>query len=542
MSEKKRLKEWEEFVQMVVTGTLIKEDEDDRERKARKEYLEQNPEEWFKYYFPKFAYAPPAQFHKEATKRVLLNDEWCEVRLWSRELAKSTRTMMEVFYLVFVGHKGERGQRNLEGIGEYEEFQDAHSLSPSPRPNGLAGRASERVSERSPKRCVLLISNSLDNASRLLMPYKANLEYNKRLTQDYGVQQGDGTWTSAELITMGGISFRAIGVGQSPRGTRNEEARPDIILFDDVDTDLDCLNPEIVARKWRWIAEAAIGTRSVSEPTTIIFCGNRIAIDSCIQRATNIADHADEVNIRNDDGLSTWPEKNSETDIDRVLSQKSYGAQQKEYFNNPVSEGSVFKQMAYRPARPLKEYKILVCYTDPSYKSTADFKATVLVGKWESEFHVIKCFLDQATTAEMIDWHYRIMDMVGRDVSCFYLMEEVFMQDVLIKEVSDAGKRCGRPIPIRGDTRKKPDKFTRIESLLEPLNRNGELYLNMAEEHNPHMHRLVEQFCAFAPGGRAHDDGPDAVEGAIWVINEKLRLRDPTAIRTGARLLNDKRY
>jgi phage terminase large subunit-like protein len=64
----------------------------------------------------------------------------------------------------------------------------------------------------------------------------------------------------------------------------------------------------------------------------------------------------------------------------------------------------------------------------------------------------------------------------------------------------------------------------RIESLLEPLHRNGELFLNEHERHNPNMQRLEEQFINFAPGSRAHDDGPDAVEGAIWVINDKLCL------------------
>jgi predicted phage terminase large subunit-like protein len=197
--------------------------------------------------------------------------------------------------------------------------------------------------------------------------------------------------------------------------------------------------------------------------------------------------------------------------------------------------------MAYKPALPMNEYTILVCYTDPSYKTTADYKATVLVGKWRSEYHVIKCYLDRATTAEMINWHYEIMNLVGGR-SCYYYMEQVFMQDVLVKEVSDAGKRNGRTIPIIGDTRKKPDKFMRIESLLEPMNRNGELYLNEQELHNPHMQRLAEQFKAFSQAGNAHDDGPDAVEGAVWIIIEKTTNKGGHGIAIGARPTNNKRY
>jgi len=500
-TEKQLLNKWNELVKEVLDTTATNSDEPEAERKERKKRLEAEPEEWFKYYFPAYTFAQPAAFHIEATKRVLENKEWYEVRMWSRELAKSTRTMMEVLYLTLVGHGAKRRRR---------------------------------------KRYVMLISNSLDNAIRLLLPYKANLEYNKRIIQDYGKQESAGNWQMAEFITQHGVAFRALGAGQSPRGARNEEVRPDILLFDDVDTDADCLNPELIAKKWRWIEEAAIGTRSISAPTTIIFCGNRISADCCIERATRLADHVEEINIRDAAGRSTWPEKNSEVDIDRVLTQKSYAAAQKEYFNNPLTEGSVFKQMAYKPVRQMSEYQFLVCYTDPSYKDTNDYKATVLVGKWQDEFHIIKCYLEQTTTAEMIQWFYHIMDLVS-NAACYYLMEEVFMQDVIVKEVSDAGKKYGRVIPIRGDTRKKPDKFMRIETLLEPLNRNGQLYLNEQERHNPHMERLAEQFKTFAPGSHAHDDGPDAVEGAIWAINTRQGLKE-TEVKSFRRVANDKRY
>lgn len=475
-TEKQEVNLWDEHVQNVISSTATDIYETLTEQRERMLKLEADAEAWFLYYFPKYAFATPAPFHIAATRRVLENPEWYEVRMWSRELAKSTRTMMEVLYLCMTGKK----------------------------------------------KYVLLISNSLDNAERLLMPYRANLEYNQRLIRDYGKQQIPGKWQAAEFTTSGNVTFRALGAGQSPRGTRHEEARPDVILFDDVDTDINCRNPELIARKWKWIEEAAIGTRSISQPTTIVFCGNRIATDCCVQRATQLADHVDEINIRDAQGRSSWPQKNSELDIDRVLSQKSYAAAQKEYFNNPITEGSIFKEMAYKPARAISEYELLVCYTDPSFKDTKknDYKATVLTGKWRGEYHIIKCYLEQTTTARMIEWHYTIMDIVGQR-GCYYYMEQVFLQDILLREFYDYGKNKGKVVPINGDKRNKPDKFTRIESLLEPLHRNGKLFLNERERHNPHMLRLAEQFLALSPGSRAHDDGPDAVEGAIWIINNK---------------------
>ena len=505
MTTKQSLDSWEAHKKAIMSSTTINEKETLFDRADRIKEYEADPEKWFRYYFPEYYSAAPATFHLEATQRMLQNKEHYEVRMWSRELAKSTRTMMEILYLTLVGH--------------------------TPDTN-------DRTSSRLKKKYVLLVSNSLDNATRLLMPFKANLEFNKRIIQDYGPQENPGKWQASEFVTDGGVAFRALGVGQSPRGTRNEEARPDILLFDDVDTDADCLNPDIVAKKWRWIEEAAIGTRSVSHPTTIIFCGNRIAADCCIERARSFADEVSLVNIRDGDGHSSWPAKNTQTDIDRVLSQKSYAATQKEYFNNPVTEGAVFKELAYKPALPIEQYSDLICYTDPSYKAGADYKATVLVGKWQNEYHIIKCYLEQTTSAAMIDWHFNIHHLTTPQ-RCTYYMEEVFLQDVIRKELNDACMQRKIPLNVRGDTRSKPDKFTRIETLLEPLCRNGRLFLNERERYNPHMIRLEEQFLALTPGSHAHDDGPDAVEGAIWLLGERAAVTDDYTIIPVGRLWRD---
>lgn len=485
MASKKRwndrewISKWEDFASNISHSTPLIKNETPKEKRERIKWLEKegNDEEWFKYYFPNFYTSEPAPFHKAATKRVMKNPEWYEVRPWSRELSKSTRTMMEVLKLVLTKKK----------------------------------------------KNVLFVSNSQDNAVELLAPYKTILESNQRIINDYGVQEKPGNWRYTKFVLRIGASFRAIGAGMSPRGSKNNEARPDVILVDDIDTDEDCRNKETIKTRWNWIEQALIGTRSISNPTLIIFCGNIIAKYSCITEAIKKADYAKIVNIRDNNGKSTWPQKNKESDIDRVLSKISYASGQKEYFNNPIVEGTVFTSLAYKRMRPLREYDLLICYTDPSYKSTKknDYKATVLVGRWKEEYHVIKARVQQTTTAKMIAWHYDIMDFVGHH-ACYYFMEEVFLQDVFIKEFYETGAKRGKTVPIAGDTRDKPDKFVRIESLLEPLNRNGKLFFNEKEKETIDMQTLDEQFIALAPGSSSHDDAPDAVEGAVWILNNKI--------------------
>lgn len=496
LKDKRAINEWELYRKQVRASTYIDASESVTAQKKRIANLEADPEAWFKYYFPKFAFAEPAPFHKRATTRVLNKSRWYEVRAWSRELAKSTRTMMEVLFMAMTGKR----------------FN------------------------------ILLISNSLDNAERLLRPYKINLESNQRLINDYGKQQSLGDWTSVEFVTTGGVSFRAIGAGQSPRGTRAEEKRIDCILIDDFDTDEDCKNPRIVKEKWEWLEQAVIPTVSVAGEYTFIFCGNIIAKDCAIVRAMQKAHHVDVINIRDKSGKSTWPQKNSEKDIDDILSMISYISQQKEYFNNPISEGTVFKEMHYKHMPPLTSYKFLVCYIDPSYKSTKknDFKAAVLMGRWKDEYHIIKVWLKQGTTRDLAMGLIDIKHFVGDKTPIYWAAEEVFLQDMILKELHDIFQTQKVAINISGDKRKKPDKFTRIEAALEPLNTNGKLFLNEAERQNPHMQVLEEQFKALEPGSKAHDDGPDAAEGAKQIIDSKFYQDTPMTL--GVRRAHSKRY
>ncbi len=476
--DKASIRSWEAFHIAHLKALSVDDTESGIAKTSRIARLEADPEKWFKYYFPNYCKSDPAPFQVKAAQRNLNNERWFECRAWSRELAKSTRTMLETLYKALV----KKSRRNI-----------------------------------------LMVSNSEDNAIRLLLPYKLNLEANKRLINDYGLQASNGAWQAHEFITRSGVSFRAVGAGQSPRGTKYENYRVDEILIDDIDTDEECRNERIITEKFKWIQEALIPTVSVSGNYSVIVCGNIIAKFCCVTQLMTLAKHVEIVNIRDENGKSTWPQKNSEADIDAILSMMSYASAQKEYFNNPITEGSVFKSMAYKPARQLSEYKYLVCYTDPSFKDSKknDFKATVLVGRWRDEFHVLKAYVDQTSTAKMIDWHYDVDKFVNDKIPVYYYMEANFIQDTLLREFYAEGSRRGKVIPIKGDERKKADKFTRIESLLEPLNRNGKLFLNEREKENKNMQRLAEQFIALEPGSKAHDDAPDAVEGAVFIINSK---------------------
>ena len=91
---------------------------------------------------------------------------------------------------------------------------------------------------------------------------------------------------------------------------------------------------------------------------------------------------------------------------------------QREYMNNPVNAGTVFEEKHIRFGKMLRmrEYRAIVCYTDPSFKAsaTADFKATMLVGITpQGKYHVLKAYADQTKVSTMVEWHYDAHDYVG---------------------------------------------------------------------------------------------------------------------------------
>lgn len=498
-TEKQLLEEWKVFRENSLRATPIDLNETAIEKANRIKKLEADDEAWFKYYFPHFYTSEPAGFHKKSTKKVMTKLELYLIRSWARELSKSGRTMMETIKLVLTKKK----------------------------------------------RNVLMVSSTYDNAVRLLLPYKAAFETNQRIINDYGQQQSIGQWETGEFVTMGGAAFRALGAGQSPRGTRKDEVRPDVILIDDIDTDEECRNPERIRKKVKWIEEALIPTRSISGHLLVIVCGNIIAKLCCVTELAKRADEQEIVNIRDKYGKSTWPSKNSEEAIDRVLASISYNSAQKEYFNNPINEGTVFKKVRFDKCPLLRSCEHVLVYADPATsnkdKGKSSTKAVVVIGYKDFKFYIYKVWLDTMRNSRFIDFLFEAFMYLGRervDPKRIYIennsLQDPFYEQVFTPLIREQEQTVGYTLPITPDTRKKPEKFFRIEGTLEPIDRRGDLIFNIAEKANPHMERMEQQMLAVEENCKVMD-GPDAVEGGVSIIKIRVSVSGNTYV-SGARV------
>lgn len=480
---------WNDRVTFVQSQTFsLKEDTEEskaeRIKRARKDYAF-----FVSYYFSHLANKPCAKFHFEAAKHILAEPKARALFEWSRGHAKSSHISLM--------------------IPLWLKIQESRQMN-----------------------FMVLVSKSWEAAAALLSDLQAELQFNEKFIHDFGSQMQVGSWTEGKFITTDGIKFVALGRGQSPRGLKNRGNRPNYIVIDDIDDDELSENPRRVKKALDWCLSALYGTMEAGRGR-FIMVGNRIAKNSILakyaERKNKRLIHT-KVNMLDKNGLPSWSENYTLEEIAEIKEDIGSRLFEKEYMNNPITEGTVFldKQIRFGKMLELKHYKLLVCYTDPSFKesSTADFKATKLVGKTpEGKYHVLKAYADQTSVSQMVRWHYEVENWVDGRVPVMYYMESNFLQDLLLDEFRTVGNNAGHQIPIRGDSRSKPQKEARIEAM-QPLFERGDIILNEDEKDSQGMEVLKEQLLNFEKGSKSHDDAPDALEGAIWMLNRRTRTSD----------------
>lgn len=380
-----------------------------------------------------------------------------------------------------------------------------------------------------PKRLInvmVVVGKSEESAIGLLSDIQAELEFNQRIIADFGEQKAVGNWQEGQFVTQSDVAFFARGRGQSPRGLRYKEARPDYIVIDDLDDDELCRNEKRVNDLTDWVKEALFGALDVGRGR-FIMVGNLISKNSVLANiAATKGVYVSEIKAVDKDGEPVWKEKWTKQEAEEAAAFMGYRSWQKEMMHNPIKDGTIFRHdwIRYKKVLPLHKYEMLVCYTDPSFKSTTanDYKASRLWGKIGYELHLIDCYVRQDTVSGMVRWLYNLYESLPENVSVRFFMEANFMQDIILDEFTTEGNLRGYQLPILPDKRKKPEKIQRIEAI-SPLWERGFVFYNEALKDTSDMQVGIEQTLSLERGSRVHDDAPDADEGAIWYLQRNTR-------------------
>lgn len=491
---------WAEHCKLVqaMTGTEVLVQETPAQKQKRIKRLLAHYDQFCEYYFPHYLTRTDpdtgeikitrnASFHNKGAEKLRKNRNYKGVWKWPRAHAKSTH--LDVFIPCWL-----------------KEQKQLHFM--------------------------VLVGKSEDSAKELLASLQAELEFNQRLKEDFGEQKNSGDWTDSYFITKDGCVFKAIGRGQSPRGLRYRSMRPDYIILDDLDDDELCRNPSRVEDLYNWVKEALFGALDLGRGR-FVMAGNLISKNSVLQKMTE-SDGVDviQVNAVDEKGEPVWKDKWTKEEAKAAADFMGYYAWNKEYMHNPIVAGKIFKQewIKFGKIAKLSSYDDLVLYIDPSLKpkTTNDYKACRLWGRRGSNYDYITGWVRQDTVSAMVRWCYDLYEKLGEDASRVrWLMEANFIQDTLLDEFTKEGEIRGYQLPITGDKRKKPDKLERITNIT-PLWERGFVTYNIAEKDTVDMRNGIDQTLALENGSGAHDDAPDADEGAIWVLSRSGRHRSFT--------------
>lgn len=490
------LEQWKKHCETVQNSTTINVAESEKDKLARIKKVRGDYAAFVAYYFPHYTVNPEtgkttpcADFHIKAANKVKKERNLKAVFKWHRGAAKSTH--LDIFIPLWL------------------KCQEVKQLN-----------------------VMVLVGKSEDNANTLLADIQAELQFNQRYIHDFGQQYNNGSWEDGEFVTKDGTAFFARGRGQSPRGLRYRSHRPDYIVIDDLDDDELCESPARVTRLTNWVKEALFGALDGGRGR-FIMVGNLIAKDSVLANiAATDGVHVSQVNIWDKNGNVSWAAKWTPDEVKAIERFQGYRSFQKEYMNNPITEGAVFRQdwIKWGKLPDLKKFEELVLYIDPSFKGTTknDYKAAKLWGKVGSQLWHIKAFVRQCSVAEMVRWLYDLYEWsLEKGIAIKWYMEANFMQDTILDEFRREGDLRGYQLPISGDKRKKPDKFQRVEAI-SPLWERGFVTYNEDEKNDPDMLAGIDQTLAFEKGMRGHDDAPDADEGAIWYLQKHTRVNSFT--------------
>ncbi len=484
---------WKQHCETVQAATAVNINETQAQRLARIRHLRTDYAAFVDYYFPHWTVNPEtgkatpcAPFHVSAANKILKDRNLKAAFQWHRGAAKSTN--MDVFVPMWLMAQ------------EHREIN-----------------------------VMVLVGKSEDNAKTLLGDIQAELQYNQRYIHDFGEQYNVGTWEEGEFVTRSEVAFFARGRGQSPRGLRYRSHRPDYVVIDDLDDDELVESPARVTKLFDWVRSALFGTLDGGRGR-FIMVGNLIAKNSVLAKWCDIKSVlVTKVNIYDSKGNISWASKWTPQEVKDIENVVGYRAFQKEYMNNPIIEGAIFRnewiRWGKRPA--WSKFSEIVLYIDPSFKGSIknDYKAAKLWGKAGTTLYHLRAFVRQSSVAEMVRWCYDLYEWTREQgISVRWYMEANFMQDTILDEFRREGELRGYQLPITGDKRKKPDKFQRVEAI-SPLWERGFVVYDETQRDDPDMLAGIDQTLAFEKGMRGHDDAPDADEGAIWVLQRDTRAK-----------------
>ena len=379
---------------------------------------------------------------------------------------------------------------------------------------------------------IVIISESQSQSINFLSRIKHHLVNSKNFIEMFG-DMGPNTakrWTNNDIVLANGTRIIAVGTGQRVRGFIEGDTRPNLIIVDDYESELNAATPEARAKNRKWITEAVIP--SLSDEGRIVMIGTVISEDCFLYWAKDSpAWKVLWFAITNDDGDSIWVERFPMSRIHAIKAEfESVGNLNgfyQEYMNEAQSpDNAPFKPEYIRlhhyhykringqnclvrvidgseEQKPVEVY----CGIDPasSLSARSDFFviATIALDNAGNKY-IVDIFRDKINPAFQPD---KIIEIYKRYRPKRMKIETTGYQEALRASVRKIMMEKGMYIPgLEKGIKPRSRKSERLMSLVAPLAR-GEFFFRSQD-------LVPQQEFLSCPKGK-HDDCLDAIYYAL---------------------------
>lgn len=412
----------------------------------------------------------------------------------------------------------------------------------------------------------IIISDSSEQAEGFLDNIRVEFEENTAILEDFGPLAGS-VWRSNVLVTKTNIKIEAIGSGKKIRGRKHRNWRPDLIILDDVENDENVRTPEQRKKLKDWFDKAV--SKCGDDYTDIIYIGTLLHYDSLLAKTlANPAyrsikykavirfSQADDLwqqweaiftDLSNDnreaDALAffqahkatmlegtqvLWEEKLSYYDLMVMRVSEGEASFNSEEQNEPINPDDClfmeewfdyYNEAEINFGDPAFDF---FGFIDPSLGKTkrSDFSAIVTLAKHKGSgyMYVVDADIERRhpdrIIADVLAKERWLRASFGHGYRKLGAETNQF-QWFLKEELAKASAKAGLYLPIE-EVQQTSDKVMRVQTL-QPDVKNK--YIKFNRRHK----RLLEQLTQFPMG--AHDDGPDALEGARSIAKKVKRFR-----------------
>ncbi|MGL4676051.1 MAG: hypothetical protein ACRCWI_00060 [Brevinema sp.] len=372
----------------------------------------------------------------------------------------------------------------------------------------------------------IVIVSATDNLAKDLCDFiRIEFSDNRRIISDFGTllpsqgEQGDFVVHNTRIL--------ARGRKQAIRGFRFRQYRPDLIILDDIEKDEEALSPKIVQKTLDIIIRGLLPSLKPN--------GKIIIVGTILRRRSVMGT----LLLNKEAPWNTWTKKiyqalvfsksgkikslwENRFSVQFLQKQKDImgiSAFNAEYQNIPTDEEySLFKESYIKKGR-VEESSPKIIFIDPSVDGIKnnDFKAGLLVAKDKHGiFEVIDATLIQGSDLIFFEQILAMYQKYQQSILGTYIENNSF-QLYYMKDLDNYAKQQGVDLHLSG-VKHYQKKELRISRLL-PIFETNRILFNPEFINTKVGKILIEQLLYF-PNSTIHDDAPDALAGAIDILNK----------------------